>query len=341
MNQIATPPGKSIMEILQYVLNQIAGNFLWWLIYASLASLIGWLYWRFWRRGRLADKYLPIVLTQNKTFVKEVETGAANFFGTRLRRPIPKLSQHHNVAAIGVLDRSEWGRLLIDAMETLHEVDDTEFRGERERLHLVLGTPTLWSFALGMLMRNRYAVVLYHYQVSDEIVYHRIWQIDRRVKDLRSPKAGRKFEYRFFLCSSAPAVATAAKVVPAAPLAACLVFQVGANQIEASVRRFRDTNLPGATMQVFTKRYELSPKEPRMWVRAAAEIAHAVCNAGPTGVADVYLFVDMPSVLGLMAGDAIGSYQAQRLHLMQWDAANSTYHETLSFPNEELGNLAG
>jgi hypothetical protein len=316
-------------------------------IVGTTGMVVGFVTWHLWGRRSRVAKYLPLVLSDNPKFGDDVEEGARYYFThqigfrqhiTRLEKPARDRSAK---TGPGVeLSRDAWRQLLEVAMKTIRKSNETGERHRPEELHLVFGTKALWNFALGSLLQNRHALVLYHFQIDGRKPhYHRIWQIDRSVKDLRSPKSSRPFEYRFL-----PQVINEPPH-PDRPGAVCecLVFEMGANQIRDSVRSYRDVHLAGARLRVHTKGRNLPYDQPGAWRLAAAEIAHAICDQTPavSEAADSYVFVDMPAVLALMAGDAIGNFGSRRLHLMQFDTHNKTYVEMLCLPDSQLSPLAG
>lgn len=291
---------------------------------------------------RLERRYLPLVLSDSPKFVEQVENEARRHFSRPplAGLPWPRVKRStvlkpEATAVEGVLKESSWRELLRRAAVAIHSAERPEGEDRDEEIHLVFGTPILWAFALGRLTQNRHRLVVYHFQNEDQC-YHRIWKTDRRVKNLRSPIAGRPFEYRFLRETRIEA-----KQAPGpGPTRECLVIMIGANAIVDDVVAYRDANLPDAAVRVFTKVRLLNPSETDAWVRAAAEVAYAVCDRGPR-VDETCLFVDMPCALAFMAADSIGLYSPRRLRLMQYDQKNKTYLDILSFPDDELDALAG
>jgi hypothetical protein len=281
------------------------------------------------RRCR-TNVYLPLVLTNNPKSIEEVEAKTACYFQPWFFWQIPRLTEpaRDRSAMVDTLDRAKWIELLNVAAKTIRKTNKAPSRGRSETLHLVPRVPTLWGFALGMKMNNQYPVVVYHWQQEGNRHCYRIWRCNRDIKNLRGPKANRKFEYRVFKQGE---VAPSVQGGPAT--AECLVFRMGANELLSDVCRYRETHLPQAEMRVFTKVSTLVPTQRYAWVRAAAEMAHAICDQQGRP-RDVYLFTDLPTTLALMAGDSIGPYTSRRVHLMQWDAKESTYHEMLCVPED-------
>ncbi|MBC7817034.1 MAG: SAVED domain-containing protein [Planctomycetaceae bacterium] len=318
---------------MDWLWQAVVGNGAYGLLVAALLGLM----WR-WQRNRRDDFFLPIVLTDSESMRDNVRGNAAGYFSSlgMFRRTITGLPHVDLTRVAGsqaeLVSSEMWRELLVETLRTLRKANDVAGRRSRERLHVVFGTLSLWNFALGTMLKNRHALRLYHFQNGD---YHFIWEMDRRVKNLQSPKAGQPFEHRFFRVT--PGTASAKRE--------CLVVHVGTHPIGQDVERYRAAHLPDASLRVLTKVRDLDPKNPTQWIRAAAELTHAICDQTVSQATELYLFTDAPAVLMLMAGDAIGDY-SRRVCLMQLVKSSSeqdakTYREVLRLPDPELSKLAG
>lgn len=266
--------------------------------------------------------FMTIVLTDSESYREGVARQTEQFFGEARPRiqPVPEWC----LAVTGKQDADAWKLLLGDATRQLRELCRSKWE-----VHVTFGTRALWNFALGVFLKNRTPLVLYHWQDG---TYHRIWKIDRSVKDLRSPLAEVAFEYRF--CGEPCELRSSGESDDPAE---ALIFDIGANEIGPDVLRYLDSeggDLAKLPVSIVKKRRKLEPQGTDDWIRCAAELAYTVDRSGAQ---DLYLFVDMPTVLALMVGDALGPYISARVHLMQRETG--TYRELLVLPDSELDDL--
>lgn len=212
-------------------------------------------------------------------------------------------------------------------------------QAQMRHVHLVPRLKTACAYALGTLLDNQYDYVLYHVQ-SGRV--YQIWRTDRSIKSLRSPRAGQPFTYQFFDVRDIDVRRDESNPIrPESSRPICLVAQIGANELLPHVQRWRNAECPSAEIRVMTKvPGELPPDATDHWIRAAAELAHAIQTADTE---DVYLIIDGPAVLALMAGDAIGRNSGKRVHLVQFDdrsplrSDSPSYQDILVLPDPELG----
>lgn len=251
------------------------------------------------------QSYLMIVQTRDKVWGDTECERTARFFGGQ-QPPIdstglgpltvcdPQMNSRGNL----------WRDLLDRSMTVLNAA-----KAAGEIVHLVPRINTMCAFALGTRMNNQFPCVLYHCQHGQ---LYRLWQIDRKVKNKRSPVAGNQRDLEFFLVTDEER--SQRNKNPGKTM--CLAVEVGANPLLADVARWRSAMLPEVPIRVLTKRCrELSPDATDEWLAAASEISHAVkvCEAD-----ELYLFFDMPATLALMAGDALGSWAGKKMHAMQF-----------------------
>ena len=279
--------------------------------------------------------YLPVVLLNSQAEGQAVVDGACRFFEQRDRPVRPHGPQIRNGREIEV-DPDAWRDL---AVQVLHQIRQAE--ADSKRIHLVLGTVSLWNFLLGTLLVNRFGIELYHFQQE----YHPLGRSDRQAKNLRSPaQQPPVFEWVHVEWIPESAVANSPlSNPPAGPGSVgtreALVLSIGANDIAEKVRSFLVQSRQPMPLRVVTKRTpKLDPRVPDQWIRMAAELAKLICGSS---AADIYMFGDLPAVLALMVGDAIGSYCNSRIHLMQWNKVTLTYVEVLILPDQRLIELSG
>ncbi|MCA9260957.1 MAG: serine/threonine protein kinase [Planctomycetales bacterium] len=208
-----------------------------------------------------------------------------------------------------------------------------------EAVHLVARTSVQCAFAIGVQMDHQHNCTLYHTQNGR---LHRIWEMDRATKNARSPSESPPSCDPFFTETHIEPRSVRVDVAESGPDRAspnreCVAIQVGANEIIREVRQWRDRFARDAVIRCLTKRRsELSPLDCSDWIEAASEIAKAV-KSSPAD--DVYLFIDAPAALALMAGDALGHWARKRIHLMQFcrDVASPVpYVCVLTLPDAEL-----
>lgn len=317
-------------EFFVHVFSNIGSHLVAMGLLAGVSAIVLW-------RKRRVDLWMGLSYSDSETFLKKCKADATAFF---TGKAVPALDDGFLEEAGGLLDGAVWKSSLKRSLETLRQVESRSIKGKRPRVHFVLGTLSLWSFVLGTLLKNRHSLVLYHFQADDsEVSYHRIWQMDRTIKNLQAPRVGRVFEPVCFH-----------EVAPEAPLKPlpmggveheCLVIEAGSHRIIDSVHEFRRNQLPGASVRVLNRLRDLIPTEPKMWQHAAAEIAHAIGDQTVSSAKETYLFWDGPSVLALMAGDAIGDYAPRKIILMQWDKLKRTYVPVLILPDRDLSAVAG
>lgn len=318
--------------------------------YGLLVAFVGGCLW-WWKRNQRDEYFVPIVLTEAENFRDNVRNKAANYFSKRKdqdkvvgffkmlfgrQKPISSLPNVNltRVLPIEYLYHAQsWKELLIEVMRALRKANEVDGGHRPECWHVVLRAPALWSFAWGTMLNSQHALTLYHYQPEDAD-YHFIWKITREIKDQCGPIAGVPFEYQF-LDEKRVAGKVAAKTE-------CLLVQIGSKPgVLDCVKEYRQSHHPESLLRTLTRTRNLDVGRREDWLKAAAEIHFAICDKSASQSEDLYLFVELPGVLLLMAGDAIGCYAPRRIHLMQWDEYQQIYHEVLCLPDLELSKHAG
>lgn len=263
---------------------------------------------------------IPILLNSNDQ-AETARHGADNYFKIDHRpNSIPPSDDVlEESGSDSVVDEKVWKRLLAKTMQSLRKA-----YAKNQQVHLAIATPTLWNYAFGTLLNNRFALQVYHFQAGR---YYPIARLARRPKDLRSPRT-QPMKYEMIEVEWSEGTENPPTNSEG------LALSIGANPIANSVQIDLEQRAPGSPYRLVTKRVkELDPLRPADWVQFAAEIAHLICNSSAR---EIYLYADMPAVLALMVGDAIGPYCPHRVHLMQWDMNLQLYHEMIVLPDGSL-----
>ena len=111
--------------------------------------------------------------------------------------------------------------------------------------------------------------------------------------------------------------------------AEAIILSIGANDICSDVQKHLDESSTSIrALRLIRLREDLPSGQPDRWLQIAAEVAGLIstCDAR-----DIYLFADIPAVLCLMVGDALGPYKG-RIHLMQY--TNPGYKDVFVIPHD-------
>jgi serine/threonine protein kinase len=252
------------------------------------------------------EEFLLIVQSRDEQWVSAEKANAIAYFDNQ-PNPIPP----HSMGAIVAvdpnmnLDGALWRELLERTLQALNSS-----RSQGKLIHLVPRINTLCAFELGTRMNNQFPCQLYHCQQSQLFP---LWKVDRSVKDGRSPHTQETAVNQFFDSRTIPSNSNS---VSSSPTAICLAFEVGANPLLPEVTQWRDAAKPEAAIVLFTQRHkQLRPDDTAAWIAAAVEISRSIKQCEED---DLYLFLDMPASLALMAGDALGNWSGKQIHLMQY-----------------------
>lgn len=276
--------------------------------------------------GRREHRFIFLSLFASKPNMEQAEHGALQYFQGQ---PVPILRLAGDELAIATSDcetsKDIWESLLTNSLRVIRQADR-----DQKQVHLILHTVSVWNLALGILLNNRIPITLYHWQQQ----YYRLWTIDRSAKDLRSPKINSSS--LALLSVDFEDVAEGAVSEPAE----ALVIQIGANHAANAVREWMTKHARCMPLRIVSKKAgRLDPQKPEDWIQCAAEIAELI---DLIKAKNIYFFADMPAVLALMVGDALGSYRSN-IHLMQFlnGAPEREYKEVLVITKELITRIDG
>lgn len=270
---------------------------------------------------RFAAGYMRIVLTDSERMEKDSKSDAEVFF-SQSRNPMLEIPRS-SVVQIGEESPESWDKALVAVAKSL-----SRSKGKHE-IHLTCVARWLWCYALGVEIQVHHPLVLYHYQDG---TYHRIWKINRQIKELKSPLDDRVYEYD--VCGEPKLIREGDdthRVI--------LALAIGSHRdIDAAFDSYRNSNLPSVPMWEIKRRDVLLPNKPEDWIGAATDLAYAIDHLSAGGSKEIYLFGIMPAILGLMLGSAVGPYR--RVHLLQFDGKN-TYTEMKELLPRTISNVVG
>jgi len=193
--------------------------------------------------------------------------------------------------------------------ETQSKVDEClDWMGKQKQvgkgISLLVRTQITLGYLLGTKMNNQYDVEMLH---SERGSIFRIGVLGRRVKNLRSPQVGQTEQRELFQLPANPGTDSSR---------VCLAFSIGANDMLHDIFKWQELVGNAASVVRYVKKSSaLDPATPDQWFRLAAEIAHEIKSREED---DIYLFMDLPGTIALMAADSLGTWSGKRIHLMQF-----------------------